>query len=590
VGRSRKTTVIVKGRGGAGPPTWDPALKRLTHVGILEIDDQGRTVHVNLRMAQMLGYSREEMLGKHVFEFVDPAWREVCEVNLKRRRQGIAEQHESCFRRKDGTPMWASLAAIPLIDWNGNFRGVVNEVIDITPQKEREAELEAQKRVHEAMISALEEVFVRRRVGAEVPANLTLLAAPASYEEVMATRLVEVACDVTGAHGSWYFRYDPKNRRLVLLGCVGLLPPRPPEGSGCGSVTLGEGFTGRAAARRQPAYQPDLQGSSHWEARCHPGIRSAYFVPVCQDDTLFGVYAIFSRRADGFTREHRILADALASYMSTAMEKARLFAQTQRAAERMTQIQRQLLEAQKMEALGQLAGGVAHDLNNYLMAIRGLIDLYEPRPGREPEEPVGDAFRRMREAVERAASLTRRLLLLSRKHPQHKTRLDLNHSIEGLLAILRCSLGDAIVVESRFAPDLWPVHADPTNMDQVLTNLIINAKDAMPEGGVLTVSTENVEVPQEYCEMHPGEAAPGRHVRVTVSDTGIGMDEHVRSRIFEPFFTTKGPERGLGLGLSVSYGIVKSHDGWIEVTSEPGRGSTFAVYIPASDECATGNG
>ncbi|NDY42115.1 PAS domain S-box protein [Dissulfurirhabdus thermomarina] len=244
-------------------------------------------------------------------------------------------------------------------------------------------------------------------------------------------------------------------------------------------------------------------------------------------------------------------------------------------------MQAQLLHAQKMEAIGTLAGGVAHDFNNLLTAIQGYTDLALLKI--PEEDPVHADLRYIHRAAVRAGNLVRQLLLFSRRQPMEFTSIDLNATIRDLLKMLTRLIGEDITVETDLEPAPWPVRGDAANVDQVIMNLAVNARDAMPEGGVLTLRTRNVRVED------PPEAAPGRRgrfVALTVADTGLGMDAETLSHVFEPFFTTKEAGRGTGLGLSVVYGIVQEHGGWIDVRSEPGRGTAFTVYFPAAATAA----
>jgi signal transduction histidine kinase/ActR/RegA family two-component response regulator len=246
-------------------------------------------------------------------------------------------------------------------------------------------------------------------------------------------------------------------------------------------------------------------------------------------------------------------------------------------------LERQLLQAQKMEAIGQLAGGVAHDFNNLLTVIRGYIELVMMQLQKD------DAlYRDLKIALEstiRAAKLTHQLLLYSRRQPMQLSIVNINQLVENLLKMLRRLLGENITIRTDFAPDLWGVKADEGNLEQVTMNLAVNARDAMPNGGDLIIKTENVTLDKASCAAD-SEARPGRFVCLAVSDTGIGMDQETLQHIFEPFFTTKEKGRGTGMGLSVVYGIVKHHGGWIRVHSELGRGTTFEIFLPASSEKA----
>ncbi len=246
-------------------------------------------------------------------------------------------------------------------------------------------------------------------------------------------------------------------------------------------------------------------------------------------------------------------------------------------------LEEQLRLAQRLEALGQLAGGVAHDFNNLLTAILGTVDLLERRL--PPDSAAAADARVIREVGQRAAQLTRQLLAFARRQVMEPQYLDLNAHLEKALAMLRRLLPETIHVDFIPGRQLGTVYADPGQLDQVLMNLAVNARDAMPQGGVLTIETENVLVNGEYVRQHPW-AKEGRYVLLAVSDTGVGMDSETLQRAFEPFFTTKGPGKGTGLGLATVYGIVKQHDGLVHLYSEPGKGTTVKIYLPVVERRA----
>lgn len=246
-------------------------------------------------------------------------------------------------------------------------------------------------------------------------------------------------------------------------------------------------------------------------------------------------------------------------------------------------LEEQFLQAQKMEAVGRLAGGVAHDFNNLLTIINGYTDLLieaAARGGRERSQ-----LEEIRRAGERAAALTRQLLAFSRKQVIKPTVLDLNALVEGMEKMLGRLIREDIDFKVSQARDLGQIKADPGQIEQVVMNLVVNARDAMPKGGKLTVETGNAELGEEYARAHP-YVTPGNYVLLAVSDTGCGMDAETRSHIFEPFFTTKGQGKGTGLGLPTVYGIVKQSCGHVEVYSEVGKGTVFKVYFPRIDEPA----
>ncbi|MEX2181739.1 MAG: ATP-binding protein [Gemmatimonadaceae bacterium] len=247
------------------------------------------------------------------------------------------------------------------------------------------------------------------------------------------------------------------------------------------------------------------------------------------------------------------------------------------------QLEAQYRQAQKMEGIGRLAGGIAHDLNNLLTVINGTVELALPSARNDPA--LRNDLIEIHRAGDRAAALTRQLLAFSRRQVMRPEVLDLNAVTTELLKMLTRVIGEDIVVETALAPDLGNIRADAGQVEQILMNLAVNARDAMPEGGTLTIATANVEIDEEFAARHV-TMTPGRHVRLTVSDTGIGMDDATQARIFEPFFTTKRVGKGTGLGLSTVYGIVKQSGGTIWLYSEAGHGTTFKIYFPQVDDAA----
>ncbi|MFH1314364.1 MAG: PAS domain S-box protein [Candidatus Eisenbacteria bacterium] len=246
------------------------------------------------------------------------------------------------------------------------------------------------------------------------------------------------------------------------------------------------------------------------------------------------------------------------------------------AQEEKEKMQAQLLQAQKMEAVGALAGGVAHDFNNLLATILGYSDLAMRKL--DEQDAVYDDIKQIADAGSSAADLTRQLLLFSRQQPIKASILDLNDIVGNMIRMLERLIGEDVRISAALEPDLGPISGDRGNLEQVIMNLALNARDAMPDGGEITITTDNVLLTEDQCAVRK-DMEPGRYVRMSVSDNGTGMDEATAQRIFEPFFTTKEAGRGTGLGLSVVYGIVKQHGGRIDVSSRPGEGTTFNVYL-----------
>lgn len=246
-------------------------------------------------------------------------------------------------------------------------------------------------------------------------------------------------------------------------------------------------------------------------------------------------------------------------------------------------LEKHLLQAQKFEAIGQLAGGIAHDFNNMIGAVLGWADIGLDET--EESSRLHRHFEKIRHQAQRAAALTRQLLAFARRQILEPRNIDLNQSVTETLSLLEKVIGGNIEMKMRLASNLAVVRADPTQIEQVLMNLCINARDAMPGGGAIHIETSNAQFDEEYCAAQPF-ARPGSYSLLSVSDTGTGMDAATLDRIFEPFFTTKETGKGTGLGLATVYGIVRQHGGFVHVYSEPGHGSTFRVYLPVGSQPA----
>jgi two-component system, cell cycle sensor histidine kinase and response regulator CckA len=246
-------------------------------------------------------------------------------------------------------------------------------------------------------------------------------------------------------------------------------------------------------------------------------------------------------------------------------------------------LERQLRMAQKMEAIGRLSGGIAHDFNNLLGVIIGYIQVI--KRNLVPGQSLHEYAEEIEKASQRAVSLTRQLLAFSRQQILEPVILNLNTLLSDMEKMLPRLIGEDIQLHLMLEPAIGQVKADPGQIEQVLMNLVVNARDAMPDGGQLTIQTANSEIDEAFAREHPG-SIPGRYVMLTVTDTGIGMDQEIQVRIFEPFFTTKDRDKGTGLGLATVYGVVKQSSGYITVESERGKGASFKIYLPHIDQPA----
>jgi two-component system, cell cycle sensor histidine kinase and response regulator CckA len=511
------------------------------------VNSRGQIVLVNAQTEKLFGYHRGELLHQSLEILIPPRFRNQHHESRVQffshaRSRPMGSGRELPALRKDGTEFPANIALSPVDTEDGMV--VLAAVRDITERKKNEeiarqhAELQARMAKESAELAAAKkelEIVAERERAAE-----TLRRSEARVRRLVESNIIGIATgDLDGKV------IDANDAVLALLG-----------------------FTKEDVAA----------GSMRWDALTPPEYREADRLAVEQLLTT-GVAPLWEKqfiRKDG-SRVPVLIGVATLTGMSGATEAVSFIVDI---AER-KKLEQQLRQAQKVEAIGQLAGGIAHDFNNLLGIIIGYSEMFEERLA--PDDPLRPNAEQIKKAGRRAASLTRQLLAFSRQQALEPRVLDLNAVIADTLKMLRRLIDENVELVSVPEPALGQVSADQGQIEQIIMNLTVNARDAMPHGGKLTISTGNAEMDDAFVRRNPG-AIPGSYVVLSVSDTGCGMDQDTQAHIFEPFFTTKGEGKGTGLGLATVCGVVKQSGGYISVESEPGKGSTFRIYLPRIQE------
>ena len=476
--------------------------------GFWLLDRKFVTVYVNPAVEAMLGYTKEEMIGRSWYSFGDPEWVARAQELENRREAGVREPHQFLFVRKDGRKVMTRIATTPIYDRDGNFDGALGILSDISHQKEAEDALKAKE--------ALD------TIGKSAGFGLCLI--NLDYTIAWHNEL----------YGKWFgVRETAMGRSCyeVFARSTTVCPECP------GRVT----FAGGEVAVTEQKGVVTCVGAGRSIALTTSAIRDA------------------------------------GGKVIQILEVAQDITERKRAEAEREKLQAQLTQAQKMESIGRLAGGVAHDFNNMLTAIMGnaslaLLEL-------PPASPLRENLSEIQKCAQRSAELTRQLLAFARKQTVTPKVLDLNSTVEGMLKLLRRLIGEDIELTWRPAAKLWRVKLDPSQIDQVLANLCVNARDAIASVGHITIETGHAVIDEAASAARVG-VVPGDYVLLTVSDNGCGMEKDVMSHLFEPFFTTKPVGQGTGLGLATVFGIVRQNQGFIDVYSEPGHGTSFKIHLP----------
>jgi PAS domain S-box-containing protein len=603
--------------------------------GIEVIDPEtGRFLDVNETACRMHGYTREEYLTLRVRDVAPTSDPSAWARNLEQLRHLGSRMHVGLHRRKDGStfPVEVNITYVRL-----KRDYIVAVVRDISERRRAEEELQRTESLLRAVADETPDaVFVKNRQGKYLLMNRaaarfvgqsvtevlgkddTELFDPDSARRLMewdrqvmesgrAQTIVEVvtAAGVTRAFQSTKAPYRDGSGNVV--GLVGISRDISEHKWAEEALRQSEERLRQAVRvsnigifdhdhRTEAIYwSPEERAIHGWKEERAPSLSE--FVAMLHPDDRERIAAAIRRAHDPagdglFDVEQRIIRpDGEVRWLVTRSQTffegegdARRPVRTVGAvldATEWKRLEEQFRQAQKMEAVGQLAGGVAHDFNNLLTVINGLSELALHKTHRD--DPGRELIVEIRKAGERAAALTGQLLAFSRKQVLQPQVLDVNVRLGQLSKMLLRLLGENIGIRLETDAALGLVKVDPGQFEQAVINLAVNARDAMPAGGQLTIETRNAELDEEYTGQHP-DARPGRYVVVAVRDTGGGMDAVTQARAFEPFFTTKGPGKGTGLGLAMVYGFVKQSGGHIEVESEVGRGTTFKVYLPRTDE------
>jgi PAS domain S-box-containing protein len=579
---------------------------------------------------RLLGYSTAEVLKLNVAQVVAPEYRELAREMTARKVNGEpATTYELELLTKDGRRLTVEINSQPILQ-EGRLVGVQGIARDLTARRRAERELEQSlSLLHATFESTAEGILVSDRVGRILNFNQKFARmwrlpagapAPTHLDEVLKYALDQVV-EPEGLlqQAKAMFEHPELETFDVIQLKDGRVFERYSQPQRLGDQIVGRVCSFRDVTRRSQAehalrdsearfralaetspvgiwqttpdghtlyvnpamcrlleidsadalkgktyrdfYTPEsIETVRHQHALRRQGHSSSYEVElVGQRGTRRNVviHGAPLRRADG----------AVASFIAALVDI------TER-----VQLEEQFRQAQKMESIGRLAAGVAHDFNNMLTVILGQCSLLLCNPGHRPE--TTEALNHIAQAAERAANLTRQLLTFSRRQVMQPRPLNLNELVTNLSKMLCRLLGEHIALQCHYSPVPPVVHADPGMIEQVIMNLAVNARDAMPKGGQLTLATQVATLSEASAQSHPG-GRPGRFVCLSVADTGCGIDAETLPRIFEPFFTTKEVGKGTGLGLATVYGIVQQHQGWIEVASEVGRGTTFRVFLPA---------
>jgi len=527
------------------------ALVRNAPLAVLSLDREGRVLSWNPAAERMFGWRAEEVMGRPlpiVPSGKEAEFRGIVDAVLGGESLTAVEVSR---HRKDGSRVEISVSTAPLRDAQGDIYGVIAVTQDITDRKHAQAAA----KLGEARLAALFELSQKS----------------AATEDELVEYALEEAVRLTGSEfGYFHIVADDQSGQLLCRWSSAVKKARsanrePPPPSSKVGVWADCARLQRPVVHNEYKDLPDREGLPPG----HPPILRHMSAPVLVDDQVVAIAGVANKLSEydeSDVRQLQLFLDGLWKLL----QQKRAIAEQQR-------LEEQLRVSQRMDAIGRLAAGIAHDFNNLLAVIVGFAELLHR--DMRAEDPLHEYVKEIGDAGDRAARLTRQLLAFSRKQVLNPEVLSLNHIVLDLERMLRRTLGEHIELVTDLEQRLGASLLDRGQVEQVVLNLVVNARDAMPQGGTITIVTANERLDAAACAAL-GEIEPGRYVSLTVRDTGHGIDAATRERVFEPFFTTKAPGEGSGLGLSTVYGIVSQSGGVIRLDSEKGAGATFTIYFP----------
>lgn len=580
---------------------WRQIVDSATDTGIISTDPEGRVTSWNTGAVRLFGWSEAEMIGQSLERIFPEEGRKgrLAKEMADAISSGRGGGEEGWRQRKDGSLMWATGELTPIRADDARVVGFIKIARDRTRRRQAEEALLAERQI----------LTILNRAGSALAIESEL--------DKLVQIVTDAGVELTGAQfGAFFYNVLNDAGESYMLYTLSGAPleafsafPMPRNTAVFAPTFTGEGIVRSDDITKDPRYGRNVPRRGMPEG--HLPVRSYLAVPVVSrsGEVIGGLFFGHEKTGVFSDRSERVLT-GLAAEAAVAIENARLFQANQReiaerkkaeeallelnatleqqVQERTAKLREQeevLRQSQKMEAVGQLTGGVAHDFNNLLQIIVGNLEILQRNLPLESVRLIRAVTTAMTGA-KRAASLTQRLLAFARRQPLDPKPLNVNVLASGMSEMLQRSLGETIAVETVLAAGLWQIEADPNELEAAILNLAVNARDAMPDGGRLTLETSNAHIDHAYAASHV-EVSPGQYVSISVSDTGEGMTAQTVAQAFEPFFTTKPVGKGTGLGLSQVYGFVKQSGGHVSIYSEIGQGTTVRIYLPRFAGSAT---